>query len=58
MLSLNAAGRVVVWTSVPPALQTHIIIPVVVHDIANYRVAVISIIEVAAMILLPEALKQ
>lgn len=58
LFSLNASGCIVVWASVPPALQTHVIIVLVVHNIANYRVAVISVIEVAAMIFLPEALKQ
>lgn len=36
----------------PPKLQIHIITPVVVHNITNYKVAEISVIEVAAMMLL------
>lgn len=57
MFSLHSIDYIVVWASVCPALQTHIIIPVVVHCITSYRVAVIFIIEMAAMMLLPEALK-
>lgn len=38
---LHNTGCIVLWASVCPALQTLIIIPVVLHGITNYRVAVI-----------------
>lgn len=57
MFSLHSTDCIVVWASVCPALQTPIIIPVVVHCITNYRVAVIFIIEMTSVMLLPEALK-
>lgn len=57
LFSLSTTGYIVLWTSVLPALQTHIITLVVMYNITSYRVAVMSTIEVAEMILLPKALK-